>query len=401
MAKMNSTNLYVTTTQIILKCDPNNPATWQDLYRLVPYLRNSLTCVVCGNLLVEPMTPTGHKCQHHLCKKCRGGRKRIKPACTWCKECDNYSENKQLRTLLQCYKKMCSTLLNSGIYRCLEQTSRSHPLLGVECGSSNLMYLIAEGASFQDEYRSNVGLTKAEINILPCIYTNSSTQTLQVASADSAKTVFNANPSTRTPLYSVLYTGSGSKITIKRKAKDAHDKIAKTNIISKRDIGEKKPPMKCVVKQRRGCRCGNATPTPGKLTCCGQRCPCYVESKACLDCKCRGCRNPHTPDGNKVINLPHILKQFQQVTNQVQPQPVQTYIQQRQIYQMPQPKQDLPMIQTVKIELDANLTLEQLNEHLQMNVLDTYTEVPTTLPHAFLMNDVDIKKEDEDIMVDV
>lgn len=52
--------------------------------------------------------------------------------------------------------------------------------------------------------------------------------------------------------------------------------------------------------KRRGCRCGNATPTPGKLTCCGQRCPCYVESKSCIDCKCRGCRNPHRPGGGKV-----------------------------------------------------------------------------------------------------
>lgn len=62
----------------------------------------------------------------------------------------------------------------------------------------------------------------------------------------------------------------------------------------------KKPPAKCTVKQKKGCRCGNATATPGKLTCCGQRCPCYVESKACIECKCRGCRNPHTPDGGKV-----------------------------------------------------------------------------------------------------
>jgi hypothetical protein len=36
------------------------------------------------------------------------------------------------------------------------------------------------------------------------------------------------------------------------------------------------------------------------LTCCGQRCPCYVESKACMECRCRGCRNPHRPGGHKV-----------------------------------------------------------------------------------------------------
>lgn len=45
---------------------------------------------------------------------------------------------------------------------------------------------------------------------------------------------------------------------------------------------------------------GNAATVPGKLTCCGQRCPCYVESKPCLECRCRGCRNPHTADGLKV-----------------------------------------------------------------------------------------------------
>lgn len=62
----------------------------------------------------------------------------------------------------------------------------------------------------------------------------------------------------------------------------------------------KPPPANQNSLKRRGCRCGNATPTPGKLTCCGQRCPCYVESKSCIDCKCRGCRNPHRPGGGKV-----------------------------------------------------------------------------------------------------
>lgn len=57
---------------------------------------------------------------------------------------------------------------------------------------------------------------------------------------------------------------------------------------------------KSTANKRRGCRCGNATPTPGKLTCCGQRCPCYVDSKSCIGCKCRGCRNPHRPGGGKV-----------------------------------------------------------------------------------------------------
>lgn len=59
--------------------------------------------------------------------------------------------------------------------------------------------------------------------------------------------------------------------------------------------GSKKP------GKRRGCRCGLATPNPGKLTCCGQRCPCYVDGKGCFDCKCRGCRNPHKANTNSGI----------------------------------------------------------------------------------------------------
>ncbi|CAG0915283.1 unnamed protein product [Notodromas monacha] len=58
-------------------------------------------------------------------------------------------------------------------------------------------------------------------------------------------------------------------------------------------------------KARKGCRCGTATNNPGTLTCCGQRCPCYVEAKECVDCKCRGCRNPYRSGGRKV--RPHIV----------------------------------------------------------------------------------------------
>ncbi|XP_055616974.1 uncharacterized protein LOC129762575 [Toxorhynchites rutilus septentrionalis] len=145
-------------------------------------------------------------------------------------------------------------------------------------------------------------------------------------------------------MYSVLYAGNGNKITIKRKTdpphvqrratihtldKDGQIKLAKTIAENSASISGFKMPqptttaiitptantpaaqMSALSKQnakqllkRRGCRCGNATATPGKLTCCGQRCPCYVDSKSCIDCKCRGCRNPHRADGMKV--RPHI-----------------------------------------------------------------------------------------------
>ncbi|XP_033207835.1 E3 ubiquitin-protein ligase msl-2 isoform X3 [Belonocnema kinseyi] len=138
-------------------------------------------------------------------------------------------------------------------------------------------------------------------------------------------------------IYSVMYAGSGNKITIKRKAAATEESgilqheaessqqasIAgsvkcisasqasygtssqrKSSKSSKSSGSFKKPRSSTTRSKRKGCRCGNATAVPGKLTCCGQRCPCYVESKPCLECRCRGCRNPHTADGLKI--RPHI-----------------------------------------------------------------------------------------------
>ena len=235
---MNSISLYVTTNQIILNSDPENPNTWQDLYRLIPYLRNSVTCVVCGNLLVDPMTPSAANCQHHLCRKCEGGRKRIKPACQLCKDCDSYRENCQLRTLLQCYKRMCCMLMSSTIYKCLDQSSRNHAAVGVERGAGNLISLVREGAAFHDEYDHKVGLTKSDISLLPCVYTNSSTQTLQVNQTENQRILYNVNQNKT--LYSVLYAGTGGKIMFKRKPKNVlNDKMSKSSIMRKEETSEK------------------------------------------------------------------------------------------------------------------------------------------------------------------
>lgn len=72
---------------------------------------------------------------------------------------------------------------------------------------------------------------------------------------------------------------------------------------------------------KKGCRCGNATNAPGKLTCGGQRCPCYVDAKACLDCRCRGCRNPHRANGQKVVR-PHFTLKSITKTQHVSGQPL-------------------------------------------------------------------------------
>ncbi|XP_049879599.1 E3 ubiquitin-protein ligase MSL2 [Pectinophora gossypiella] len=316
---MNATSLYVSTCRLIILADAADKSSWTDLFRLVPYLRQSLSCTVCGNLLKEPYTPTSSGCQHHVCKKCKGGRKKLKPSCGWCKDYENYAENLQLRILLQCYKKLCEYFMGTDIYKILlEEDEISAGVNGGTVASSGLIDLVQEGAGFSDDYKSTAGLSKSAYSILPCVYTNSASTQTQAASTSSGTETRSStkdSPNSRSvsngsPMYSVMYAGSGNKITIKRKAVDETDnspsdpppRESKSSL-----LGFKKPSNRSrssASSKRKGCRCGNATATPGKLTCCGQRCPCYVESKPCTECKCKGCRNPHRPDGMKV--RPHI-----------------------------------------------------------------------------------------------
>ncbi|XP_014488979.1 PREDICTED: E3 ubiquitin-protein ligase MSL2 isoform X4 [Dinoponera quadriceps] len=319
---MNATSLYVSTCRLVLQADVDDLNSWTDLYRLVPYLRQSLSCTVCSNLLIEPHTPTETNCQHHVCRGCRGGRKKLKPSCGWCKDYEKYVENVQLRILLQCYKKLCEYLTSTGIYRnLLHSVSASGATNGASTiGASSLMELIQEGAGFKDEFKSNAGLSKSAYSILPCVYTSTTSTQTQANSIQTSEAMSQSIPESPTirtvsngsSIYSVMYAGSGNKITIKRKAAATEDTEMgqqETDGSQHSSVGGssgsfKKPRSSSARSKRKGCRCGNATAIPGKLTCCGQRCPCYVESKPCVECRCRGCRNPHTADGLKI--RPHI-----------------------------------------------------------------------------------------------
>lgn len=176
---MNASSLYVTVSRLVFQSgDSKNESCWTDLYRLIPYLRQSLSCTVCGNLLCEPYSPTDSPCQHHECRLCIGGRKNLKPSCSWCRDYKKYDENIQLRILLQCYKSLCEYIKLTPIYEGMQkqfQTMGSNLNVnnGNSVGTNSLVDIIDEGIRFQDEFKSAAGLTKAAYSILPCLYTNS------------------------------------------------------------------------------------------------------------------------------------------------------------------------------------------------------------------------------------
>ncbi|XP_066955983.1 E3 ubiquitin-protein ligase MSL2 [Macrobrachium rosenbergii] len=494
---MNATNLYVTTCRLVMHAQPENRDTWLELYKLLPYLRQSLSCTVCGKLLVEPYTPTETTCQHHVCKKCLGGKKRLKPTCSWCKDYDMYVDNAQIKLLLQCYRKLCEYIKFTPIYCKLNpiynnggqlsliemideavgktNNNKCEEINSIHCDDyesdtkENILTDISnETISVDDTHKENtlfgngtneteVSLPEAsepskelllpetsvsEVNIavspiipshseckqevrpppapiqtiptphvslvpssvslgvvqgptqptctaVPSPVSSSTTGSLSAVktavptqtpilpvqhhhySSQVIPTTLAALPSgtsgcgfapgtifsstkglvthsvvgdmpsyppkhNNSPvnngsssMYSVMYAdGDSTKITIKRKPPGMDATAACTNksigipvepeaAIPDQDLIKKPKPKPKPKPKRKGCRCGNATPTPGKLTCCGQRCPCYVEAKACIECRCRGCRNPHRPGGKKVRPVIPQLANIQ--IHQVQP----------------------------------------------------------------------------------
>lgn len=217
---MNAISLYVTISRLVFQNDANDK-NYKELFRLVPYLRHTfLSCSVCGDLLVEPFTPIEVQCQHHVCKLCLGGRKNLKPFCNWCRDYEKYEENIQLRIVLQCYKSLCEHISILPFYQNIRRINNNVN------GANSLIELIQEGLRFQDDFQRNSGLSKSAYSILPCLYTNSSTQTInnlpnfknveentkKETPPAAIKTVSNGSS-----LYIVAHSGTGNKITIKRK----------------------------------------------------------------------------------------------------------------------------------------------------------------------------------------
>ncbi|XP_005991246.1 E3 ubiquitin-protein ligase MSL2 [Latimeria chalumnae] len=142
MNPVNATSLYISANRLVLNCDPGDPQSFSELYKLLPYFRQSLSCCVCGNLLQDPIAPTNSTCQHYVCKGCKGKKMMMKPSCSWCKDYECFEENKQLSILVNCYKKLCEYIAESPLAQ--------HIVNPVD-DTSDILALLNEGLSFGEE----------------------------------------------------------------------------------------------------------------------------------------------------------------------------------------------------------------------------------------------------------
>lgn len=57
MNPVNATSLYVSASRSVLQCDPRDPRALAELCKLLPFFRQSLSCLVCGESAAPSAAP--------------------------------------------------------------------------------------------------------------------------------------------------------------------------------------------------------------------------------------------------------------------------------------------------------------------------------------------------------
>lgn len=468
MNPVNATALFVSVTRSVLQCDPRDPRALAELCKILPFFRQSLSCLVCGNLLEDPIAPTDSSCQHYVCLGCKGQRMQLKPSCSWCKDYSRFEENRQLSLLVQCYRKLClyiaqsplaphiaaaasdspdlQAVLTEGLELAqgqpdLEEVEESTAVAATQTSQEDVLFLkevkeepsvvsvnglhgcnglansvtvetkqagacpeemcistatgggaglcdIMDGklkhgegplllsveevlrtldpptlngqALIQSE-TSSVFLNQSQPSPAPCLTPLIQSENSLVlapprchrkrsrSESDSEKltplplSVLRGTHLSPVPKQEPHFTaisshphlapvpnGGPPKVgktilvpnkTLKKTVEHHHSTVPKKACTKARQ-GAPKPrpqpripphthplshppsPSKPIYKkppEKKGCKCGRATQNPSVLTCRGQRCPCYSNRKACLDCICRGCQNSYMANGEKKL----------------------------------------------------------------------------------------------------
>ncbi|XP_049596726.1 E3 ubiquitin-protein ligase MSL2a isoform X1 [Syngnathus scovelli] len=129
MNPVNAAALYVSASRAVLQCDPRHPHTFSDMYTLLPFFRQSLACLVCGELVQDPVSAPHPGCPHHVCLGCRGQKMAVRPACSRCRDAAGFREDKQLSLLVRLYRKLCVYVAHSALLPCVSANAELMALL--------------------------------------------------------------------------------------------------------------------------------------------------------------------------------------------------------------------------------------------------------------------------------
>ncbi|XP_052784711.1 E3 ubiquitin-protein ligase MSL2-like [Mya arenaria] len=322
---MHALDFYTSICRIVMRADPSVPESWSELRSLLPCLRQSLGCYVCFNVLYEPMGPNHNVCKHFVCKNCVGGKMRLKPSCSWCKDHWLFVPNPLLKVLLSCFKKLCTYIHNSPLGEAICSVNMNGE-------TNNLQSILLEGINLLDQCAPST----TEISLHPEPSTSAEHSTLISDDKEITKATndTSANDDREDiPMFTYHKRARSKKkvrqsVKLIHKAKQQRKQGSLNKVLNKKaqkgkqkrkkntsaygvlkskngpeeldQIDDDEPSVKKVkielqppeLKPLSVCNCGK-TGNNNQLTCIGQRCPCYSMKLPCLrTCKCRGCRNP-------------------------------------------------------------------------------------------------------------
>ncbi|XP_077516589.1 uncharacterized protein LOC144127118 [Amblyomma americanum] len=261
-----------------------------------------------------------------LCKMCVGQTMRLNSPCAECNSSTaGFTQNLQLRIVLQCYKKICRYLsapsfqkkwgsLNGGMditfrdivvkgsrladdYRHAEPTSTP--------STSSAVPFLAASSSFSSSLAS-AGVAASSTTVPPqaarVVNRTSAVKAAAVTKSvngDRTRRVALLNGDVMALAHDHAYAAPYKLIKVppvlelSSKGSDSSEYSGTTStaaLPTAAVLHYPQPPVSA--SGRRGCLCGAASINPGNLTCLGQRCPCYVAGSSCAKCRCKGCRNP-------------------------------------------------------------------------------------------------------------
>lgn len=148
---MSAVHLYLTTCRYVLQAEEYVA----ELYGLLSYLRQVLSCCVCGHLLRRPLGMKPNVCQHFVCTECSGNKMKLKPSCSWCKDTSEFVENTQITILVHCFKKLCEYLYSSRLV---------HDLIQSNGETNGLVLLVQEAIAYDDNYSASM---EGKLSVLP------------------------------------------------------------------------------------------------------------------------------------------------------------------------------------------------------------------------------------------
>lgn len=345
---MNATFLYVEACKCMLSSSDDSSSNWNDLFQLLPKLRQALSCRVCRGLLVEPFG--SESCEHYVCRGCLRKKRSLNPGCRWCLNMDLLVADKQTRVLLACYQKLCEFIANSGAVGHLRsQNGEYHAILAVIHEASTSP--IAMEDCLKDQTLAP-GLSEINTDVQPATKISSGKSNDKMA--DKPRDCVSRLPAEAiTPLpkrkiIQLLKEIDGNEDQKPKRKKKKHFKGTIYNYNKKKKLQKKmlsmdKEPENIVCQQftetiqtiendqdsneevqvvdeidekplfvetdlstqaipgklrGRSCRCGVASMGLSRK-CIGKRCPCYTSNQPCEHCSCCNCANPLNNNNGK------------------------------------------------------------------------------------------------------